>query len=87
LIIVTRPPGAIVTLDGEMRPSVPIVIVAVVGFGPDVGGGVVTGGVGGVGVVGVLLLPLPHAAAMMAATLAAARQCFTLVISKISSKD
>jgi hypothetical protein len=45
LIIVTRPPGAIVTLDGETRPSVPIVIVAVVGFGPAGGGvGVGSGG-------------------------------------------
>jgi hypothetical protein len=40
-----------------------------------------------VGVVGVLLLPLPHAAAVMAATIAAARPCFVLVISRISLKD
>ena len=56
LIIVTRPPRTIVTLDGLTRPSAPIVIVA---ESVGVVGGVVVGGVvdvGGVGVVGVLLL-------------------------------
>ena len=72
LIIVTRPPRTIVTLDGLTRPSAPIVIVAesVGGVGRcAVVGGVVE--VGGVGVVGVLLPP-PQATAVTATTSAAA---------------
>ena len=65
LIIVTRPPTAIVTVDGLTRPSAPIVIVAVAGLPP--------GGVGGVGVVGVELPPPPHAAAVTATSTAAAK--------------
>jgi hypothetical protein len=79
LIIVTRPPRTIVTLDGLTRPSAPIVIVAesvgavggvVVGGVVVVGGGVVE--VGGVGVVGVLLPPPPQATAVTATKSAAA---------------
>ena len=47
LIIVTRPPRTIVTLDGLTRPSAPIVIVA---ESVAVVGGVVVGGVVDVGV-------------------------------------
>jgi hypothetical protein len=87
LIIVTRPPGVIVTLDGLTRPSAPIVIVAVDDGVVGVVG--VVGLVGLVGVVGVLLLPpLPQAAAVAATTIAAASPFhITLVISRISSKD
>jgi hypothetical protein len=85
LTIVTRPPGAIVTLDGLTRPSLPIVIVAVVGLGPVVGGGAV---VGGVGLVGVELLPPPHAAVVAATSIAAASPVqIALVIRRISSRD
>jgi hypothetical protein len=86
LTIVTRPPGAIVTLAGLTLPSLPIVIVAVVGLGP-VGVVGVVGVVGAVGVVGVLLPP-PHATAVAATNAAAARPVqIALVIRKISSKD
>jgi hypothetical protein len=70
LIIVTRPPTAIVTVDGVTRPSLPIVIVAVDGLPPD-GGGVV----GVVGVLGVDEPPPPHAAAVTATITAVAKLC------------
>jgi hypothetical protein len=85
LIIVTRPPRVIVTVDGDTRPSVPMVMVAEsVGVPPvpppveppppvD-------------GLVGVLELP-PHAAAAATTNAAAATPAQTaLVISKTSSK-
>jgi hypothetical protein len=95
LMIVTRPPGAIVTDTGVTRPSVPIVIVAVVGF-PVVVGGVVVVVAGGVVVVvvGVGLVgvddepppPPPQAVATAAAAIATARPChIVFVITKISS--
>ena len=86
LIIVTRPPGVIVTLDGLTRPSAPIVIVAVeVGVVGVVG---FVGLVGVVGVVGVLPPPPLHAVRAPATAIAAASPLhITLVISRISSKD
>jgi hypothetical protein len=69
-----------VTLDGETRPSEPIVIVAICGLPPPVGGGV------GVGVVGVDELPPPQAAAVPATMIAASNPPKILVrIRRISS--
>src|SRR5688572_12008859 len=62
---VTRPPSAMETVAGVTRPSAPMVMVAVAGLPP--GGGVV---VGGVGVVGVELLPPPQAAVIAIITAA-----------------
>jgi hypothetical protein len=74
---VTRPPTAIVTVDGLTRPSLPIVIVAVDEFPPGV--------VGVVGLVGVFGVdppppPPPHATTVTATNTAAANAIESLFI-------